>query len=68
MKVCIITPETLKNTIWWGDNILDAIASSYPTPEVDLTIFTDANNDGWAASTMIKPLMEDRMDERNFYT
>ena len=30
---------------------LDAIASMYPTPEVDLTIFTDASNEGWDAST-----------------
>ena len=48
---CIITPEASKDIIWWRDNILDAIASLYPTPEVDLAIFTDASNEGWGAST-----------------
>ena len=48
---CIITPEASKDIIWWRDNILDAIASLYPTPEVDLTIFTYASNKGWGAST-----------------
>ena len=44
------TPEVSKDIIWWGDNILDVIASSYPTLQVDLTIFTDASNEGWGAS------------------
>ena len=48
---CIIIPEASKDIIWWRDNILDAIASLHPTPEVDLTIFTDASNEGWGAST-----------------
>ena len=48
---CIITPEASKGIIWWRDNILDAIASLHPAPEVDLTIFTDASNEGWGAST-----------------
>ena len=30
---------------------MDAIASLHPTPEVDLTIFTDASDEGWGAST-----------------
>ena len=48
---CTITPEASKDLICWRDNILDPIASLYPTPEVGLTIFTDASNEGWCAPT-----------------
>ena len=50
-KPWTITPEASKDIIWWRDNILGAIASLHPTPEVDLTIFTDASNEAWGAST-----------------
>lgn len=48
---CTIKPDTLKDLIWWRDTILVAKASLYPTPQADLTIFTDASNEGWGAST-----------------
>ena len=50
-SLCIITSEASNGIIWWRDNILDAIASLYPTHEVDLKIFTDASYEGWGAST-----------------
>ena len=34
---------------------------------VDLIIFTDASNEGWVHLQMIKPSMEDGMNQRNFY-
>ena len=48
---CIITSEASRDIIWWRNNILDVIASLYPTPEVDLRIFTDVSNEGLSAST-----------------
>ena len=48
---CIITSEASRDIIWWRNNVLDVIASLYPTPGVDLRIFTDASNEGLSAST-----------------
>ena len=51
MKIPVQSPEASKDIIWWRDNILRVITSLHPTPEVDLTIFRDARNEGWSAST-----------------
>ena len=51
MKIPVQSPEASKDIIWWTDNILGVIAFLHPTPEVDLTIFRDARNEGWSAST-----------------
>ena len=50
-SLCTITPEALKDLIWCRDNKSDSIPSLYPRPEFVLTIFTDASNEGWGAST-----------------